>query len=179
MSRLFPLVLLAAAACGTPPEPAPPPPVAAGTTLPSRQAVLATAYAFGDTRRLAGRPAEAARVSAQLEWMAVALPQDPWWTAAVPTLFFQLRDGRSEMRSTLGLAPDAAPGAVTQGLADAAAALDAGSRSGAVAALAPVAPAGGEAVLARLEALPPMPRAAVAASAAQQEMTRIMTADPE
>jgi hypothetical protein len=184
MPRLFVLaVTLALAACaGSPPaEPAPPVPIQPGPTSaadPARQAVLSAAYTFTDTRIVADRPADAARAAAQIEWMAAALPGDPRWTGTVPTLFPALRQARAEMRQTLGIAPGASAVAATRGLVEAAAALDQGSRSAAVAALAPVAPGGGQAVLARLDALPQMPRAALAARLAQDEMLRISRDDP-
>lgn len=134
--------------------------------------MLVAAYAFGDTRRLAGRPADAARAAADLEWIAVALPQDFRWTGANPLLFGQLRAARAELRGALGIAPDASPVAVTQRLGSAARLLDEGRRSDAAAAL------GEEAALDRLAALPRLPRAAAATALAQAELGRLMQEDP-
>ena len=172
MRRSFLLAGLLLAACtGQPaPEPVPDRP-SASVSNPTHQAVLVAAYAFGDTRRLAGRPADAARAAADLEWLAVALPQDPRWIGANPLLFGQLREARTELRGALGIPPDAAPGAVTQRLYDAARLLDAGRRAEAAAAL-------GEATLDRLSALPRLPRAAAATQFAQSELGRLMQEDP-
>jgi hypothetical protein len=159
-------LLLAACAGGPPPEPVPDRPTI-GAGDPAHQAVLVAAYAFGDTRRLAGRPADAARAAA-----AVALPQDFRWTGASPLLFGQLRDARAELRGVLGIAPDASPVAVSQRLRAAARLLDEGSRAEAAAAL------GGEAALDRLGALPRLPRTAAATGLAQSELGRLMQEDP-
>jgi hypothetical protein len=151
---------------------------AGGLTDPGRQAVLSASYAFSDTGRLAGRPAEAARAAARLEWMAAALPGDQGWIGASPRLFPALRDARGELRAALGLAPEAPAASVSPPLAAAADALATGRRAEAARALDPVAPGGGEAVLARLGALPPLPRAASATRLAADEMIRITQDDP-
>jgi hypothetical protein len=142
-------------------------------TDPAHQAVFRAAYAFGDTSRLAGRPADAARAVADVEWLAVALPQDQRWIGASPLLFGRLEAARAELRGVLGIAPDAAPSAVTQRLFSAAAALDQGRRAEAAAAL------GGEDRLALLGALPPLPRTAFATHSAQAELGRLMSDDPQ
>lgn len=179
LPRVLPGLVALLAACAEPAAVPPvPQPTVASVADPMRQAVIGAAFAFSDTTRLAGRPADAARAAAQLEWMAVALAQDQWWIGAVPTLFFQLRDAGEDLRGAIGLAPQASAVVVTRSLGEAAGALDRGDRAAAAAALAPVAPAGGEAALARLYALPALPRAAAATRFAEQEMMRIMTSDP-
>ena len=164
-----------------PREPLPPAPLvrSGGFADPTQQVVLGAAYVFGDPRRVAGRPADAARAAAQLGWLTLALPQDPRWIPATATLFGELRRAEAEMRQTLGLSPDASVGTVTRALTAAADALDQGDRAGALAALAPIAPGGAAGVLAKLGAMPPMPRAAVATQTAAQESFRIMMGDPE
>jgi hypothetical protein len=179
--RLAASLLLMLGGCAAPTEPAPPPPVQPMTSAadPGRQAVLSATSAFADPGRIAGRPADAARAVAQLAWMSIALPQDPWWINANPTLFFALRQAEDEVARALHLAADAGPAAVTRAFAAAASALERGSRVEAAAALAPVAPEGGEAVLARLDPLPRLPLAASATRFAEREMMRIMQYDPE
>jgi hypothetical protein len=181
--RLVAPILLSLAACAAPAARGPVPEVPAadraGTGDPERQAVLSAAYAFTDTSRLDGRPAEAARSAARLEWMAASIPGNPRWVEAAGTLGPQLAMAREELHGALGLAPAASPVAVTRAFTGAATALDAGNRAAAASALAPVAPGGGEAVLARLDHLPQLPRAAAATRLAQQEMIRPTRDNPD
>jgi hypothetical protein len=172
-ASLLPILLLAACAG----EPAQrdttvPERPSAAVSDPTHQAVFRAAYAFGDASRLAGRPADAARAAGDVEWMAVALPQDQRWIGASPSLFGQLDEARRELRVALGIAPAAAPAAVTQSLFAAAEALDAGRRAEAVGLL------GGEATLARLGAMPQLPRTAAATQSAQTELGQLMGYDP-
>lgn len=146
---------------------------------PARQAIISTSYVFGDTRRLRGRPADAARAAAQLEWMAATLPQDPRWIGTGPMVGPQLLEARTELRETLGISPAAPPAQVVSSLDQAARALDSGSPPGAATALAPVAPGGGEAVLARLAAMPQQPRVAAATRSAEEAMFSSGRSDPE
>lgn len=177
-------ILLAASLAGCAVQPASPPaqpvplPQQGGIGDPGRQAVLSSAAVFADTRRIAGRPAEAARAVSRLEWMAATLPTDPAWIPASPLVFQSLRQGQAATRRVLGLDQAASPAAVSRALLDAAAALDAANREAATTALAPVAPGGGAALLARLESLPQVPEAANATRAAQSEMLRMMQEDP-
>lgn len=175
-------LLLLLGACATQPVPPAPPPVPvqanAGAADPVRQAVLSAAYVFADPSRIAGRPADAARAVAQLEWMTVGLPREQIWFGATPTLFFALDRATAEVRSAVGIAPQASPDAVVRGFGEAAAALDRGAPDAAAAALAPVS-GDGAAVVARLGALPRLPLAAAATNQAQQEMQRLMMSDPE
>lgn len=171
LSLVLPLLLGACA--GTPGGlPSVPDRPGLGSADPVNQAVFRAAYAFGDTRRLAGRPADAARAAADLEFLAVALPQDQRWIGANPLLFGELAGARAELRAALGIAPDAAPAEVTRRLDGIAAALDQG-RSAEAATLA-----GGEDRLATLDALPPLPRGAAATQAAQSALGRLMGDDP-
>uniref|UniRef100_UPI001F382494 hypothetical protein n=1 Tax=Falsiroseomonas oryziterrae TaxID=2911368 RepID=UPI001F382494 len=72
----------------------------------------------------------------------------------------------------LGIRQDAPDEAVGRALLDAGSALDAGNRAGATTALEPVSPAPAS-TLARLDALPPLPRTAAATRQAQDEMRRL------
>ena len=169
------LALPAITACaGPPPAPVRLPPAATDALAdPARQAILSTADAFAAPGRLAGRPAVAAAAIAQAEFLAVELATGQRWIAFAPRAAQGFVAARAEWREAAGIAPDAAPQPVIDALLAARAALFAGSRDAAAAALAPPAfPHGGEAVLARLGALPPLPLTARAAAEAQQELWR-------
>jgi hypothetical protein len=172
----LPLAILGACA-GPPAAPLPPVPSQGGLGAadPARQAVLVTSYAFADPSRLAGRPAAAARAAAQLEWLAVALPRNQAWIPASPTLFPLLGAARAELRGALGVDLSLPAAEPVRRLQEAAAALDAGDRAAASRLLGP---GGGEAMLARLDRLPPLPAAAQATRLAEIEMERMMRDDP-
>lgn len=174
----IPLALLIALAVGAGCAPAPPVPYAAlppdsvdGAGDPTRGAILGTAYAFGTPASLAGRPAEAARAVARFEYLAVELPTGPRWVGMSRLVGPQFAAGREEIRGVLGIPSDAPPQAVIEALFTASRALRAGDVAAARAALEPpLFQGGGAATLARLANLPPLPRASVAASFAQQEL---------
>lgn len=150
-----------------------------GFADPGRQAILNTAAVFAAPSSLAGRPAEAALALAQAEFLAVDLGADARWVSFSPIAATQYADARAEWRAATGIAPGAAPQPVVDGLLAARGALQQGDRSGAERALtAPAFPGGGAATLARLAALPGLPRTAIAASAAQRELLRT-TLEPE
>ncbi len=168
--------LLALAACGGPrPEPVTWPVPAGGaiTTDPARQAINGTAFGFARPDTLAGRPAEAAELLAQAEFLTVELAIGPRWIPFAPGVRQAFVAARPEWRAAGGIASDAAPQAAIDALLAGRAALLAGNRAAAVAALSPpVFPAGGEDALARLSALPRLPLSARAGSDAQSEMWR-------
>jgi hypothetical protein len=173
----LPLLLAACAAPGPPVAEVPLPGATAGLADPGRGAVLSAAWAFSHPDQLRGRPAETARALARLEWMAETLPRDPRWTTAAATLPGELAAARAEARHAFGLDPAATPAGLAGALIAAGAALDQGG-AGAAKALAPVAPGGGQAALARLAAPPLLPRAVAATAHAQAEMLRLMKDDP-
>lgn len=143
---------------------------------PVRGAALNAPRMLGDTAQYAGRPAEAARALVQLEFLAHALATEPRYAPEVsPTVLFQLRAARAEARAALGIAPDAPPEAVIAGLRRAAGALEDGSPARAEAALSAgrVFTLGPRATLARLGALPPLPRTREAAGAVAAELDRL------
>ncbi|MBW8270971.1 hypothetical protein [Caldovatus aquaticus] len=147
-----------------------------GVGDPVRGAALNAPRLLGDTAQYAGRPAEAARALVQLEFLAHALAAEPRYAPEVqPTVLFQLRAARAEARAALGIAPDAPAEAVIAALRAAADALDAGSPARAEAALdAPrIFTLGPRATLARLGALPPLPRTREAAGAVAAELDRL------
>lgn len=142
---------------------------------PVRGAAFSAPYWLGDTSRLQGLPAQAARSAVQIEVIADAFETEPRYMHEVsgPALH-ALRVGRRELRQVLGIAPNAPPGRVTFRLREAAAALDGGQLPAALAALSdPIFTAGGEATLTRLATLPRMPRVSEAAGAAWTEVRRL------
>lgn len=148
-------------------------PAMTGAGDPLRATITSAAYAFGDPSRLDGRPAEAARAVARLEWLATELPADPYWNAAAGQASGMLRQGRDQVRGSIGI-PLALPAdAVARAMIDAATALDAGNRQAGMAALAPVAAGQPGAVLARLDHLPPASQANAATAIAYGELIRL------
>lgn len=147
----------------------------AGFGDPVRGAALNAPRNLGDTSRWAGRPAEAAGAAEQLEFLADAFRTNPRYAPEVnPAVAQQLEAARAEMRAYLGIAPEAAPELVVTALRRAAEALRAGSRAAAEAALSgPAFTAGPQATLARLNAMPRLPRTAEAAGAAAAEIFRL------
>ena len=102
---------LALGACAptTPPQFASlPPDAVVGAGDPMRSAAANTSTAFGTQRELAGRPAAAARAVAQMEYLAVQIPNNPRYPNISPTVGIQLVDARQEWRGALGI-PAAQP----------------------------------------------------------------------
>ncbi|MCK8786663.1 hypothetical protein M0638_20000 [Roseomonas sp. NAR14] len=179
MRRLLPALLactLPLVACALPPAPptaALPPDAVSGAGDPTRMAILNTAYAFGTPAVLSGQPGEAARAVAQVEYLAGELASGPRWIRFRGIVAPQMQGAQAELRQVLGVAPGAPPQAVVDSLYAASRALRAGDRAGAEQALRPdLFPAGGAATLARLSALPPLPRTRAATVLAQEELQR-------
>jgi hypothetical protein len=175
--RAAPLVALAAlAACNRPPPPVAVLPADPGNPFAdlARQAILHTAYAFADPQRLAGRPAEAAQAIAEAEFLAIDLSTNQRWTEMLPLVQVAFLQARPEWRGALGIDAAAEPQAVIDAMTRLRMGLGAQDEGAAAAALRPplVSP-GGTASLARLSALPPLPRTAFAAAQAQNELWRI------
>ena len=141
---------------------------------PVRGASLRAPSTLGDTSRWAGRPSEAAEAAAELELLASEFATNPRYaTEANPAVSQQLEAARREMRDFLGVAPDASTELVRTALRRAAAALRAGSRAGAEAALSgPAFAYGPSATLGRLASMPRLPRVAEAAGAVAAEIDR-------
>lgn len=146
-----------------------------GVGDPVRGAALYAPRNLGDTSRWAGRLAEAALAAEQLEFLASELAANPRYAPEVdPAVTQRLDLARAEMRGFLGIAPEAAPTLVMAGLRAAANALRAGSRAQAEAALSDPAFAAGPLVtLARLGAMPRLPRTAEAAGGVAAEFDRL------
>ena len=142
---------------------------------PVRGAALRAPAALGDTSRWNGRPVESAEAAAELEFLANEFATNPRYAPeANPAVSQQLEAARREMREHLGIAPTAAPDLVIAGLRRAAAALRAGSRAGAEAALSgPAFVYGPAATLGRLASMPRLPRVAEAAGGVAAEIDRL------
>ncbi|WP_203073219.1 hypothetical protein [Falsiroseomonas ponticola] len=176
---LLAATLMACAPPGAPPPvppgsqaPVPLPPMT-GAGDPMRATVTSAAYAFGAPGRLDGRPAEAARAVARLEWLATELPGDPAWNEAAPITAGLLRRGRDSVRDSIGIPRSLPADAVARSMIEAAEGLDRGDRQAGAAALAPVAAGQGAALLARLDHLPPSREAGSATAIAYGELIRI------
>ncbi len=142
---------------------------------PVRGTALHAPRSFGDTSRWAGQPAQAARVAAQIEFLAQAFRTDPAYApVADPAVVHRLGLAQAEMRRFLGIGADAPAETVMASLRRAAAALEAGSQARAEAALSgPDFQAGPLVTLARLSAMPRLPRSAEAAGAVAAEIARL------
>jgi hypothetical protein len=126
-------------------------------------AINYSSWAFALASRTHGQPAAAAEAVAAVDYLAGELSTDPRWASMSPLTKVQMLQARSEVRNAIGVSPDARSQAVVNGLLSAAAALQAGNRPAALAALAsPVFIRGPEQTLAALAALPYLPQANIA-----------------
>lgn len=139
-----------------------------GAGDPTRTAVFTTTSVFAQQRPAAGRPAEAARAIAQMEFLAVDLPQNQNFTEASGTLVPQLRTARREWRGALDIAPEAQAQPVINALYAASRALESGQGDAAAALPSSIFRKGGAATLTQLAALPHLPSTAAASVTAQQ-----------
>ena len=171
--------LLAFAACG----PQPPQVYASlpadaivGAGDPLRSAAANTSVVFGSPQQLAGRPAEAARAVAQMEYLAVQIPNNPRFPGISPTAGSQFAAARGEWRGALGIPAEQPPQAVIESLYAASRALQTEQKDAAAAALpANVFPQGGQTALLRLALLPSLPLTNEAAVTASQTLQRSET----
>ena len=151
-----------------------PPDPQLGFADPARQAIIHAAYAFPATGSMAGRPWEAAQAIQEAEFLAVELNYGQRWIEMSPLPKMAFVQARPEWRAALGIDPAAEPQAVIDALTAVRYAFGGQDRVAAAAALRPpVFTPGGEATLARLATLPPLPATAWAATMALQEMWRI------
>lgn len=145
-----------------------------GVTDPTRSAILSASYVFAQPGSIAGDAAAGAEALARLEYLAVELDVGPRWIGMDPLVPLALAQGRAEARAAFGLDPAASPQRAMDGLYGAAAALRAGDRDRAIAALTPLTGAAGAApALARLAAFPSLPRATEALARARNGMHRM------
>jgi hypothetical protein len=138
-----------------------------GAGDPTRAAVSRVAYTFANQPVLNGQPGEAARSIADMEFLAASLPSDPRFQQRDSLLPVRLAQARTEWRQALGIAPTVPAQPLIDRLYAVWRAMRAGDPGAAAAVLPPtLIPPGGQAVLAKLAALPPLPQTALAASAA-------------
>lgn len=174
MNRSLLLMLPLLAACAQTPLPDTarlPGDAVVGAGDPMRTAVLSANAVFAHRSPAAGNPAEAARAIAQMEFLAVDLPQNNNLASASSTLVPDLNIARREWRGVLDIAPDAPAQPVINALYAAGRALDAGNADAAAAALpSSIFRKGGSATVALLSALPRLPSTAAAVATAQQSL---------
>ena len=129
LRRAFiPALALACGACVMDPSQ----PYLGGVGDPVRGAAINAPWIFGDMSRWRGNPSQAAFAAAQLEFLTDALLTDPMWAPQMPgTLQAQMRAARSDLRTSLGIAPDAPPAQVIRSLRAAGDALAQGRGTGA------------------------------------------------
>jgi len=172
--RRIGLVLLVAGAlagCGLatpPPDTATLPPFAFGTNTDNDTTALAFASAaFSDAARTYGRPVDAARAVAGLDYMAGEINTSPRWLQVSPSTQLEMLRARVILRQTLGIAPNASSTAVVNGLLQGAQALLEGDTARARQILGP--PIFAPDTIERLSNLPYMREVNVAATHAQNE----------
>ncbi len=122
---------------------------------PDVTAVNQAQWAFADSGRTRGRPIEAARAAASMDYIAGQLYTSPRWSNISAITKEQLLEGRQEVRAALGVVPGTSSQAVVDHLAAAGNALAAGDQPAAIALLgSPVFTQPGELVLQRLANMP-------------------------
>jgi len=145
-----------------------------GAGDPARSAVFSANAVLGQAHPVTGRPADTARAIAQMEFLAVDLPQNNNLISVSSTLVPDLMTARREWRGALDIAPEAPAQAVINALFAASRALDAGQPDAAAAALpGNIFRRGGAATLAQLAAPPRLPATASAAATAQQTLQAV------
>ena len=174
MIRFLPCAALLLAVACSPQPPAPTASLPADAVLgagdPTRSAVNQAAYVFANPARFAGRPADVARALANQEYLVVAVPADPSFTAYGADLVELLASGRDEARAAFGIDRGAAPQLVIDRLYAASRALGEGDQAGAERQLAQPTFANGAATIRLLQQPPALPRTNVATSRLSAEM---------
>lgn len=144
-----------------------------GALDPDVYAVQQAQWAFADSGRTHGRPLEAARSSAAMDYVAGQLNTSPRWANISAITKMQLLEGREEVRRALGIRPGVPSQAVVDTLAGISNALIAGDQAAAFAlANAPIFEAPGEPVMARLSEMPYLRMANVSTMRAANELFR-------
>ena len=121
-ARFAAIALLAGALAGCGALPSPPntaavPPGAFGTNADNDTAALGfAADAFSDPARTYGRPVDAARAAAAVDYMAGEINTSPRWQQISPTTQMEMLQARVILRQTLGIAPNAPSTLVVAGL---------------------------------------------------------------
>lgn len=161
------LAVLAAAACGaqTNYDVAIMPRNSAGTPVLSDQGAIGlSSYALGNRSSIEGRPAEAARALASIDYLAGALYENPRWSGLSVLDKINMQQGRQEVRGVLGVTPGTPSQVVVNSLIAAAQAFDAGDAAAQRAAFPPdVFTMGPDRIIALLSHLPELPASNVAA----------------
>ena len=138
---------------------------------PDVTAVQLAQWAFADNSRTAGRPVEAARAAASMDYIAGQLYTSPRWASISALTKMQLLEGRVEVREALGVMPGTPSQAVVDRLTYVGNALAAGDQVAAVAQLgAPVFQPPAEEVLARLTNMPYLRTANIATMRAGNQL---------
>ncbi len=128
-------------------------------------------WAFAASGRTRGRPIEAARACASMDFIAGEFYTSPRWSNIDPLTKEQLLEGRREVRAALGVVPGTPSQAVVDHLIFAGNALAAGDQAAAIAQLgSPVFNQPGEQVLQRLGNLPYLQMANVSTMHAAGEL---------
>lgn len=134
-------------------------------------AVNQAQWAFADSGRTYGRPVEAARAAAALDYIAGEFTTSPRWDRISALTKEQLLEGRREVRGALGVVPGVSSQQVVDALAGAGNALAAGRDDDARKLLgAPVFAGTGAETLARLSNMPYLRMANVGTMRAGNEL---------
>ncbi len=134
------VAVLCAACAGPvvlPPDTARLPPGALDGRDPDLAAIALAADAFSSASRTYGRPAEAARAAASVEYLGGVLNTDPRWSCLSGIAHAQILGARQEMRRVLGVAPGTPSQLLVDDLVRAADALADNDRRAAELALSP------------------------------------------
>jgi len=138
---------------------------------PDAEAVQFADWAFSDPSRLYGRPADAARAAASMEYIAGALNVGSRWGTLSAETRQQLLQGRDEVRDALGVVSGTPSQVVVDHLAAASTALAAGDQQAALQALsAPTFNAPAPVILARLAKMPYLRMANLSTAEADHEL---------
>ena len=177
--KLLIALCLAPAACaggGQPfvPDTARMPPGALGSGLdPDTTALFQAQWAFAVPSRTHGRPVEAARAAASMDYIAGQFYTSPRWAEVSALSKEQLLQGRQEVRAALGVVPGTPSQAVVDHLTTAGNALAAGDQATAIAQLgSPVFSETGAQVLQRLSNMPYLRMANVSTMRTANEIFR-------
>ncbi len=147
--------------------------VYSGAADPMRSAINNTSIAFSSPSQLAGRPAQAARAVAEMEFLKVEVTTNPRSFGGSTTASIIFPTAQAEWRQALGIQPNATPQAVIDSMFAAIRALNAGQRQSAEVVLSqPIFTLGGPATLTRLASLPNLPVTNHAAQEAGRVLVR-------
>ena len=144
-----------------------------GVLDPDVRAVHQAQWAFADPGRTQGRPIEAIRAAASIDYIAGQFYVSPRWASISALTKQMLLEGRGEVREALGVRPDTSSQELVNRLAYAGNALEEGNTNAAESALGgPVFAQPGNATLQRLANLPYLQAANVSTMRAANELFR-------